>query len=95
MKDFVKSLGGAGWAAFGGLSVIVTVVVAIGLPYFVDTSNPLVLLMAGTVLFIVAFANGWKQRGFRNERDLGLPMSWKERIGEKEEARRRHRENKR
>lgn len=84
MKDFVKSLGGAGWAAFGGLSVIVTVVVAIGLPYFVDTSNPLVLLMAGTVLFIVAFANGWKQRGFRNERDIRLADELeKERIDEK------------
>ncbi|MDY3982210.1 hypothetical protein ACTQZK_06555 [Paraeggerthella sp. LCP19S3_G8] len=87
MKDFVKSLGGAGWAAFGGLSVIVTVVAAIGLPYFVDTSNPLVLLMAGTVLFIVAFANGWKQRGFRNERDIRLADDLeKERASDKEKS---------
>lgn len=72
MKDFVKSLGGAGWAAFLGLSAVATVAVSFGLPNFVDTTNPWVLLGAGAILFLVAFANGWKQRGFRNERDIRL-----------------------
>lgn len=85
MKDFVKSLGGAGWAAFLGLSAIVTVVAAFRLPAYVDTTNPWVLLGAGAILFPIAFANGWKQRGFRNERDLRLAEELeKERQADKE-----------
>lgn len=88
MKDFIKSLGGAGWAAFLGLSAVVTVVAAFNLPVYVDTTNPWVLLGAGAILFPIAFANGWKQRGFRNERDIHLADELeKERAADKEKSR--------
>ena len=70
MRDFIESLGGASWAAFSALSVIATVVLAFGLPKLVDTSNPWVVFIACSLVFIVGFFNGWKQRGFRNERDI-------------------------
>lgn len=70
MRDFIKSLGRAGWLAVLGLSAIVTVAASFGLPAFVDTKNPWVLLLAGIILFAIAYANGWKQRGLRNERDI-------------------------
>lgn len=72
MRDFIKSLGRAGWLAVLGLSAIVTVAASFGLPAFVDTKNPWVLLLAGIILFAIAYANGWKQRGLRNERDIRL-----------------------
>lgn len=60
------------WASFAALSVVVTVVAAFGLPAFFDTTNPWLLLAAGLVILSIGFANGWKQRGFRNERDMKL-----------------------
>ncbi len=72
MKDFIKSLGGAGWVFFLGLSALVTVIGSFGLPYVVDTSNPWILLLCGAVVFALAFGNGWKQRGFKNQKDIEL-----------------------
>ncbi|HJF65276.1 MAG TPA: hypothetical protein K8U77_04060 [Slackia equolifaciens] len=72
MKEFVESLGGAFWATFTALSVIVTVALGFGLPKLVDTSNPWVVFIACSLVFIVGFFNGWKQRGFKSGRDMEL-----------------------
>lgn len=72
MNDFFRGFGGAAWLVFLAFSAIVTVVSAFGLPSVVDTANPWVLLLLGAAVFVLAFVNGWKQRGIRNERDIRL-----------------------
>lgn len=72
MKGFIEGLGGTGRAAFTALSIVFTAGFALDLPYFVDTANPWVLVGAGSIVFVLAFANGWKQRGFKNQRDIEL-----------------------
>lgn len=70
MKEFIEDLGGAWWFFITALSVIVTIVCALGMPAVFDTTNPWLLIVAGLVAFSLGFANGWKQRGFRNSRDI-------------------------
>lgn len=69
-KDFIASLGGSVWACVLGLSALVTILLGFGIPSFIDTYNPWVVLFACTSVFILGFFNGWKQRGFKNTRDI-------------------------
>ena len=65
LKEFLKSFGGAAWAAILTLSVVATIAVSFGLPNWFTTENPWVMLSIDAAVFAVAFFNGWKQREFR------------------------------
>lgn len=70
MKNFIKGFGGSLWASILGLSALLTIVLGFGLPSVVDTSSPWIVFLICVVVFTIAFFNGWKQRGLRNERDI-------------------------
>lgn len=69
MKAFVESLGGSLWAGVLVLSVLITVAMGVGLPLVLDFSNPWAVLLVAGAAFSIGFANGWRQRGIRVERE--------------------------